>query len=242
MQINAAVVKCTLTLLAFTLPSIRGAEVTVGTATAHAGERATGFLQVASGVDAPANIPVIVIQGAKAGPRLALVAGSHGTEYASIIALEKLARSIDPAVLSGTVVIVPLINLGSFAQKVPHVNPADGKNMNRMYPGDPNGTQTDRVSWEIGRQVVQPSDYLIDLHGGDLDENLRRYTYWMQTGIAELDATSRGMVMAFGLDHIVIQKKEGKAVPGSDTNFSIFRGSGETNRHCGSRPCRHHQC
>jgi predicted deacylase len=223
--LDSAVLRWTITLLAITLPVVRAAEVTVGTATAHAGQRATGFIQVPGGqvpggrvpgwIDAPANIPVIVIQGAKPGPRLALVAGSHGTEYASIIALEKLAQSISPAELSGTVVILPLINLASFAQKVPHVNPVDGKNMNRMYPGNAEGTQTDRISWAIGRQVVEPSDYLIDLHGGDLDENLRRYTYWPETGSAKLDATSRGMAMAFGLDHIIIQRNQGGAATGT---------------------------
>ena len=150
-----------------------------------------------------------------------MVAGSHGTEYASIIALEKLAQSVNPAELSGTLIIVPLINLASFAQKVPHLNPVDGKNMNRMYPGNPNGTQTERALWAIGRQVVEPSDYLIDLHGGDLDENLRRYSYWPQTGNEKLDATSRAMVMAFGLDHIIIQKNEGPAAPGA-TPISRF--------------------
>jgi predicted deacylase len=221
MRINAAIFGWALTLWAVTLPALRGADVTVGTATAHAGERATGFIQVPAGADAPTNIPVIIIQGAKPGPRLALVAGSHGTEYASIIALEKLGHSVSPAALSGTVIIVPLINLASFNQKVPHVNPVDGKNMNRMYPGNPQGTQTERALWAIGRQVVQPSDYLIDLHGGDLDENLRRYSYWPQTGNEKLDTTSRAMVMAFGLDHIIIQKNEGPAVSGA-TPISRF--------------------
>jgi len=215
MRMNLAILGWTLALSAVTLPPVRGADVTVGTATAHAGERATGFIRVPAGVDAPTNIPVIVINGAKPGPRLALVAGSHGTEYASIIALEKLAQTVNPAALSGTVIIVPLINLASFSQKVPHLNPVDGKNMNRMYPGNPDGTQTERALWAIGRQVVQPSDYFIDLRGGDLDENLRRYSYWPQTGNKKLDATSRGMVMAFGLDHIVIQKYEGPAAAGA---------------------------
>ncbi len=212
--------KFLLSLLVVTLPAV-SADVTVGTATAPVGERATGFIQVPAGVDAPTNIPVIVIHGAKPGPKLALVAGSHGTEYASIIALEKLAQNVSPAELSGTLIIVPLINLASFAQKVPHVNPVDGKNMNRMYPGKADGTQTERALWAIGRQVVEPSDYLIDLHGGDLDENLRRYSYWPQTGHEKLDATSRAMVMAFGLDHIIIQKSQGPAAPGA-TPISRF--------------------
>src|ERR1039458_10744756 len=77
------------------------ADVTVGTATAHPGSRANGYLRVAAGADAAAEIPVIVINGAKPGPTLALVAGAHGTEYASIIALHKLAQLADPAALSG---------------------------------------------------------------------------------------------------------------------------------------------
>lgn len=197
-----------LALLAGCAGLLCGADVTVGTATARAGEKATGFIQVPAGVDPATNIPVIVVNGAKPGPTLALVAGAHGTEYASIIALEKLAQSADPSVLSGTLIIVPLINLASFTEKVPHLNPVDGKNMNRMYPGKSDGTQTERASWAVAHQVVERCDYLIDLHGGDLDENLRQYSYWPQTGKAELDAASRGMVLAFGLDHIIIQNNQ----------------------------------
>ncbi len=105
-----------------------------------------------------------------------MVAGSHGTEYASIIALEKLAQSMDPADLAGTLIIVPLINIQSFVQKVPHVNPIDGKGMNRLFPGKADGTQTERALWAMGKQVIEKCDYLIDLHGGDLDENLRSYS------------------------------------------------------------------
>jgi uncharacterized protein len=197
------------------------ADFTVGTATAPAGRKATGLIQVPAGLDAATNIPVVVINGAKPGPRLAIVAGSHGTEYASIIALENLAQEIDAANVSGTLIIVPLINLSSFAQKVPHLNPVDGKNMNRMYPGKAEGTQTERASWAIAREVIGKCDYLIDLHGGDLDENLRWYAYWPQTGKDQLDSTSRGMVLAFGLDHIIIQKNQAAAVPGA-TSISRF--------------------
>ena len=211
-----------LTLLAISSwTAARAADLIVGTATAHPGQVATGFIAVPGGIDAATNIPIIIINGAKPGPKLALVAGAHGTEYASIIALEKLAQRINPTALSGTVVIVPLINLASFVQKVPHLNPIDGKGMNRLYPGKPDGTQTERALWAIGRQVVEPCDYLIDLHGGDLDENMRRYSYWPQTGNAKVDAASRGMVLAFGLDHIIIQRNQAPAVPGA-TSISRF--------------------
>jgi len=186
--------------------ALSAADFTVGTATARPGEKANGFIQVPAGVDPATDIPVIVINGARPGPKLALVAGAHGTEYASIIALEKLAQSAPASELSGTLIIVPLLNTASFLQKVPHLNPVDRKNMNRLYPGKLDGTQTERVSWAITNQVLAKCDYLIDFHGGDLDENLRRYAYWADTGKKDLDAASRAMVLAFGLDHIIIQR------------------------------------
>lgn len=177
---------------------------TVGTATAAPGQRATGVLAVPAGSDAATSIPVAVFQGAKSGPVLALVSGSHGTEYASIIALEELIQTLDPAQISGTVIILPLVNIPSFEQKVPHVNPVDGKSMNRFYPGKADGTQTERVSYVITKQVVERCDYLVDYHGGDLDENLRPYAYWPKSGNPKQDATTREMVLAFGLDHIIV--------------------------------------
>lgn len=180
------------------------ASFTVGTATAAPGQKATGVIDVPSGVDAATAIPVAVIQGARPGPVLALVSGSHGTEYASIIALERLIQTLDPAQVSGTVIIVPLVNIQSFEQKVPHVNPVDGKSMNRFYPGKADGTQTERASWLITRQVVERCDYLIDYHGGDLDESLRPYAYWPKSGNAKQDSTTRDMVLAFGLNHIIV--------------------------------------
>jgi uncharacterized protein len=180
---------------------------TVGTATAAPGQKSTGYLEVPAGVDAATNIPVILINGARPGPVLALVAGAHGTEYASIIALEKLIPALDPAQLSGTVILIPLVNLPSFEQKVPHVNPVDNKSMNRFYPGKADGTQTDRVSYVITKQVVDRCDYLIDYHGGDLDESLRPYSYWAPTGKVEQDRISKEMVLAFGLDHIIIWRE-----------------------------------
>ena len=178
--------------------------ITVGNATAARGQKVTGTIEVPAGVDAGLSIPVAIINGVRSGPVLALVAGSHGTEYTSIIALEKLIAMLDPGVVAGTVIIVPLINTPSFEQKVPHVNPVDKKSMNRFYPGKIDGTQTERASYLITKQVVEQCDHLIDLHGGDLDESLRPYSYWTKTGNEKQDQISRDMVLAFGLDHIII--------------------------------------
>src|SRR5215475_10695171 len=150
----------TLAILFVLAGTIHAAALTVGSATAQSGEKANGYISVPAGSDAAASIPVIVVNGAKPGPTLALVAGAHGTEYASIIALERVAQAADPAAVSGALIIAPLLNVASFAQKVPHLNPVDGKNMNRFYPGKPDGTQTERASLALAKQVVGQCDYL----------------------------------------------------------------------------------
>ena len=201
----SAMKACLFSVLSLSLTIAAAAQsFSVGTATASPGQKAFGTIDVPAARDAATSIPVAVFRGAKPGPVLALVSGSHGTEYASIIALEKLIQSLDPAQIPGTVIVIPLVNIPSFEQKVPHVNPVDGKSMNRFYPGTPDGTQTERVSYQITKQVVERSDYLIDYHGGDLDENLRPYAYWPKSGDAKQDATTRDMVLAFGLDHIIV--------------------------------------
>jgi predicted deacylase len=184
--------------------SAQTANFSVGTAAAAPGQKATGFLEVPAGVDPGTNIPVVVIRGSRPGPVLALVSGAHGTEYASIIALEKIIQTVRPEDISGTLIVVPLVNLASFQRKVPHVNPVDGKSMNRYYPGKLDGTQTERASAVITKEVVDRCDYLIDLHGGDLDESLRPYSYWPTTGNAQQDAMTKQMALAFGLDTIII--------------------------------------
>ena len=213
-----------LTVSSFAVAQDR-ATFSVGTATARRGQKVTGAIVVPAGVDAATSIPVAVVHGAKPGPVLALVSGAHGTEYASIIALEKLIAILNPAEISGTVIIVPLVNIASFERKVPHVNPVDDKSMNRWYPGKMDGTQTDRASYLITKQVVEQCDHLIDLHGGDLDESLRPYSYWTKTGNETQDRISREMVLAFGLDHIIISTERPK-----DPNASRYLENTATTR------------
>ncbi|HWO02512.1 MAG TPA: M14 family metallopeptidase [Blastocatellia bacterium] len=180
------------------------ASFTVGSATAARGHKVAGTIEVPAASDAALSIPVVVVHGKNPGKVLALVSGAHGTEYASIIALERLIALLDPTEVSGTVIIVPLVNVPSFENKIAHVNPVDGKSMNRFYPGKADGTQTERASLLITKQVVEQCDHLIDLHGGDIDESLRPYSYWTKTNNEKQNAVSREMVLAFGLDHIII--------------------------------------
>jgi hypothetical protein len=151
------------------------ADVNVGTAKARTGQKATGYIEVPAGVDAATNLPVIVINGATAGPTLALFAGAHGTEYASSLALAQLAARVQPSELSGTLIVLPLLNVASYLEKVVHVNPVDHKGVGG-YPGKADGTQSERIAYAVYTQVIEKCDHLIDYHGGDLDENLHTPT------------------------------------------------------------------
>ena len=218
-------VSCTICLCAATLAQDTRPTFTVGTATAKRGEKAYGVLNVPAGVDAGYDIPVAVIHGARSGPVLAVVAGAHGSEYASIIAVEQLISGTNPADVSGTLILLPIVNVPSFEQITPHVNPTDNKSMNRYYPGNPTGTQTDRASYAITKEVVERCDHLIDLHGGDLDENLRPYSYWTVTGNQKQDEASKAMAIAFGLPYIIVSADRPK-----DPNASRFLENTATTR------------
>ena len=195
-----------LTVLAGTaVTSAQDRPFTVGTASAARGAMAYGELKVPAGSDAGSAIAVAVVNGAKPGPVVAFVAGSHGTEYASIVALARFTSRLDPKTLSGTVIIAPLLNVASFEQMTVHTNPVDKKGMNANYPGNPGGTQTERALALVTDQIVKPSSVIVDLHGGDMDEDLRPYSYWIRTGNDAQDKASLALVQAFGLDHSILR-------------------------------------
>ena len=199
-------------LLAALPAFVAGAEsFRVGELEAPRGQRVSGFLPVPEGVDAGSEIPVTIMHGANDGPVLALIAGTHGYEYPPITALQSLRDEIDPASLSGTIIMVHIANMPSFLGRTVYYSPVDGQNLNRMYPGDPDGTSSQRIAHEITTKVIDRADYLIDLHAGDGNEALRPYVYMPVTGNAELDAKTRGLALAFGLDHIVMDQRAADA-------------------------------
>lgn len=183
---------------------VQSSSFSVGSATAAPGTTAYGAIDVAAGPDSSLSIPVAVIRGARTGPVVAFVAGSHGTEYTSIIAMQQLIGRVDARRLSGTVIVAPLLNVASFEQMTPHLNPIDHKSMNGNYPGDRAGTQTQRALAAVTERIVAPADVVVDLHGGDLDENLRPYSYWFRGGRAAQDSAGLRLAMAFGLDHVIV--------------------------------------
>jgi hypothetical protein len=178
----------------------------LGPIEAPPGTMRSGYLEVSPGEDGDAQIPVSVLNGVRPGPVLALVAGTHGYEYPPITALQRLRGTLDPAALSGTIILVHIANPPSFLGRTIYYSPADGKNLNRVYPGRPDGTLSERIAHIITRDVIERADFVVDLHGGDGNEALRPYVYMPVTGNTELDEASKGMALAFGLDHIVIDE------------------------------------
>jgi predicted deacylase len=158
---------------------------------------------------------VTIIHGAKEGKTLALVAGVHGYEYPPILALYRLKAVIDPQELTGTLVIVHIANLPSFQKRTIYYNPFDWKNLNRVFPGDPAGTLSQRMAYVLMEEVVKKCDFLIDLHCGDGNESLIPYTYWMISGDKKLDDLTRSMALAFGLSHIIIDETKAKDIKDS---------------------------
>jgi hypothetical protein len=135
---------------------------------------------------------------------LALIAGTHGAEYPPILALQRLRASLDPKTLTGTVILVHVANMPSFLQRTIYYTPGDAKNLNRVFPGKANGTISERIAFVISRDVIERSTHLIDIHCGDGNEWLRPYSYWVNTNAPAVVAASKELVLAFGLDHIVI--------------------------------------
>jgi predicted deacylase len=142
------------------------------------------------------DVPAFELTGAHDGPALSLIGGVHGCEYSSIAAVIKVMRELDPAQLSGTVTAVPVVSMESYTQRSPFVVPADGKNLNRAFPGDPGGTYTDRLAHDISTKLIEPADAFIDLHGGDLVEALEPFALYA-------NAASRDLALAIGLPYVI---------------------------------------
>src|SRR5437899_2949414 len=159
------------------------AALTIGSAIARAGQSVSGFIEVPAGVDSATRIPISIVRGMQAGPTLALIAGTHGSEVAPIVALQRVRPMIDPAALRGTVLIVHVANMPSFLGRTIYYSPIDGKNLNRVYPGKADGTVSERIAYAITNQIIERADYLVDMHAGDGNESLRPYSYWSPLGL-----------------------------------------------------------
>jgi len=149
-------------------------------------------------------IPVTIFHGSKAGPVLGITAGVHGLEYAPIMAAQGLNKELDPMQMSGTVILVQVANVPGFLNRSLAVNPLDNKNLNRVFPGQANGTSTDKIAWIISNQIISRCNFFLDVHDGDANGDLRPYSgYYNYFDKLAISEKAKQMALALGFDFIV---------------------------------------
>ena len=149
-------------------------EITAGDVSVKPGSKARGFLKVANRISGePIGIPFFVVHGLEKGPVLCVDGGVHGDEYEGPEAVMNLGRSLEAGKLKGTMIGVPVVNVLAFESET-RANPFDHErlNMNRVFPGNPNGWITERIAHAYFTETVRKSNYYIDLHGGGATEFL----------------------------------------------------------------------
>ena len=118
------------------------------------------------------TLPILIVKGGKSGKVFTITAGVHGSELAPIIATQELIREIKPSKLNGTLIIIPITNIGAFYGYSPYVNPIDKKNINRIFPGKKDGTVSEKIAHYVANKIIPLSDIFLDAHSGDLNEDL----------------------------------------------------------------------
>ena len=182
--------------------------LSVGTLSASHGEKRYGVNEfVVQGQ--PYRLPMWLINGSGEGPTLVVTAGVHAAEYASIAAALELGRSLDPASLSGRVIVVPVLDIPAFTARSIYVCPLDGKNPNRVFPGNPRGSASEQIAHWVFRNVMSQANYYVDMHGGDLIEALVPFTIFFRSGDKRVDEASLEMAKAFGIQFLVCSETPG---------------------------------
>lgn len=159
--------------------------------------------------------PYFAISGAADGPTLCLLAGVHGAEYPPIDALIRFCRELDPATVRGRIVALPVVNLPAFRARTPFICPLDGKNPNRVFPGSAEGTFSEVLAHHIFEALIRPADALVDLHCGDLVEDLAPFSLVQQSGNPRLDTRAMDLAAAYGLPYLAVQEPSGEALGGT---------------------------
>jgi hypothetical protein len=182
--------------------------LTVDSLSASHGEKRYGVVEF-SVEGQPYRLPMWLINGQATGPTLVVTAGVHAAEYASIAAALEFGGSLDPAKLHGRVIVVPVMNMPSFTARSIYVCPLDGRNLNRVFPGDAHGTASEQLADWVFRNVISQAEYYVDLHGGDLIEALVPFTIFFKSGNDRVDQRSLEMAKIFGISYLVCSETPG---------------------------------
>ncbi|MEU9919319.1 succinylglutamate desuccinylase/aspartoacylase family protein [Streptomyces sp. NPDC051001] len=176
--------------------------LTVGALSAEPGAKTRGSVSVDLGT-VTVGIPLTLANGARPGPRVVITAGVHGGEFSGIDAATRLAALLDPGEVHGQVVVCPVANPPAVYQGRLGVSPLDGVNINRVFPGDPDGSPTERLAAWLFANLLDGADAYIDLHSGGIDEVLKDFVGYRLTGDPELDAKTADMAGALGIEDVI---------------------------------------
>ncbi len=146
------------------------------------------------------TIPYTLIVGTQPGPRIVVTAGVHGDEYEGVRAIAELQQLLSPNDLHGTLLLIPVVNPPAFHAGT-RISPLDGVNLNRVFPGNPEGSISEQLAALFFDTLVRGADGLIDMHSGGT-----RYLFHPQAGYYQianqpaLSGRSQAIAEAFGVD------------------------------------------
>ncbi|MBX2870725.1 MAG: succinylglutamate desuccinylase/aspartoacylase family protein [Saprospiraceae bacterium] len=150
------------------------------------------------------HLPVAIIKGKTDGPVFTIVAGVHGYEYPPIVATQAIMQEIDVQKLKGTLVVIPIANLGSFFTRTPFINPQDQKNLNNAFPGKADGSITEQIAHFITTNIIPVSEVFLDIHGGDACEDLIPFVcYYNNTKKPKQTALAKKLSEDSGFEFVV---------------------------------------
>ena len=191
-------------------------ELKLGALSAKVGSRVYGTHEL--NIDGHATqLPIFLINGAYDGPVLVITGGIHGAEYASIEAALRLAHSLDPVKLHGCVIVLPVVSMQAFKSRSIYIVPMDGKNLNRQFPGDVEGTASEQLAYWLTFNVFKQANYYVDLHGGDLNEALVPFIVFQKTGDKTTNAKSLELARSFGIKYLVGSDIKGSTISAAAT-------------------------
>jgi predicted deacylase len=159
---------------------------------------------------------VTSLTGSTPGPSVFINAGVHGAEYPAIQTVIELGKLLDPANLRGTVILMPVVNLPGFRQRSMFVCPVDGKNPNRMFPGEPDGSYSQQLAHALMTHFITQAGAHIDLHGGDMVEALIPFSI-CQAGESSAATMSFELATGFGLPYLLVVDRPIQPASGTTT-------------------------
>jgi uncharacterized protein len=184
---------------------------TVADLSAKPGSQVRGYCTVSLGTTTVA-LPIAITHGTEPGPVLAVTAGIHGGEYVPMVAVRQFIRDLDPTRMRGTVVACLQSSPVAFEQRSAFVNPLDGQNLNRSFPGDPRGGPTARLAAWLWENLLARADYYVDCHCGDLPEALDPFAGVAAGPDGMVSELARTVADCFDVARLIVDRTEGSTI------------------------------